>query len=103
MYFINNAVDFWLAGLLYFMESSDKKRLSPNLLYLVPENVEQISEWTMEEYYFDEVVRHAPKVHWCHGYWRMPGFPLMLLNMTDRSSFCERCCCIYPFMNYTLA
>ncbi|MDD6044857.1 MAG: hypothetical protein PUC76_04325 [Clostridia bacterium] len=90
--FINNAVDFWLAELLYFMESSDKKAALSYSLYLVPEDVEQISEWTMEEYYFDEVVRHAEKVHWCHGYWRMPGFPLMLLDMTDHSSFCEHCC-----------
>ena len=90
--FINNAVDFWLAELLYFMENGDQKAALSYSLYLVPKDAEHISEWTMEEYYFDEVVCHAKKVYWCRGYWRMPSFPLMLLDLTDHLSFCANCC-----------
>lgn len=63
--FIIDPVDFWLAELLYFMEKNDEKASLSYLLYLVPEEAKLIREWTMEEYYWDEVVRHTEKIYWC--------------------------------------
>lgn len=90
--FTSGPVDFWLAELLYFIGRNDEKVSLSYSLYLVPEDAKLISEWTMKEYYWDEVVRHAKKIHWCRGYWCMPDNPLMLLDLTGNSISYEHCC-----------
>lgn len=87
--FINDAVDFWLAELLYFMQISNNEAVLTYSLYLASKEAEHIDGWMTDEYYFDEVISHAKNIHWCSGYFRMPAFPLMLLNLTSANIYAE--------------
>ena len=58
---------------------------------LTPADAENISEWAVEEYYFDEIIRNAAKIHWCRGHWYMPDSPLMLLDLTCHSTSNRYC------------
>lgn len=89
--FINTTVDFWLAELLYFMNRGNRKAAFSYSLYLTPADAENMSEWAVEEYYFDEIIRNAAKIHWCRGHWYMPDSPLMLLDLTCHSTSNRYC------------